>query len=124
MSQIFMCNNRRHRLYRLLYLLFAITVTFTSFSVQAQEVQTNPPGTVTQAQSTQTTQAPLPEIAHRLCRLNRLKIFAKSNKISPSGDISYPTLSSIMHRESYIPYRASCIRPFSENASFAVNYYQ
>jgi len=55
------------KLFIVLYLLFAITVAFTSFPVHAQEVQTNPPGTATQAQSTQAqstqaTQAPLPEI--------------------------------------------------------------
>ena len=50
------------KLFIVLYLLFAITVTCTSFSVQAQEVQPNQPGTATQAQSTQSTQAPLPEI--------------------------------------------------------------
>ena len=55
-------NTTVRKLFIILYLLFAITVTVTSFSVQAQEVQTNPPGTGTQAQSTQTTQAPLPEI--------------------------------------------------------------
>ena len=50
------------KLFIVLYLLFAVTVTFTSFSIQAQEVQTNPPVTATQAQSTQSAQAPLPEI--------------------------------------------------------------
>lgn len=56
------------KLFIVLYLLFAITVTFTSFSVQAQEVQTNQEGTTTQVQSeqpaqpSQTTQVPLPEI--------------------------------------------------------------
>jgi hypothetical protein len=50
------------RLFIVFYLLFAITFTCASFSVQAQEVQTNHPGTATQAQSTQSTQAPLPEI--------------------------------------------------------------
>ena len=42
-------NTTVRKLFIVLYLLFAITVTFTSFSVQAQEVQTNPPGTATQA---------------------------------------------------------------------------
>ena len=55
-------NTTVRKLFIVLYLLFAITVTFTSFSVQAQEAQTNPPGTATQVQSTQSTQAPLPEI--------------------------------------------------------------
>lgn len=55
-------NTTVKKLFIVLYLLFAVTVTCTSFSVQAQEVQTNPLGTVTQAQSTQSTQAPLPEI--------------------------------------------------------------
>jgi hypothetical protein len=52
-------NTTVKKLFIVLYLLFAITVTGASFSVQAQEVQTNPPGTATQAQSTQ---SPLPEI--------------------------------------------------------------
>ena len=51
-------NTTVRKLFVVLYLLFAITVTFTSFSVQAQEVQSNPPGTATQAQSTKSTQAP------------------------------------------------------------------
>ena len=55
-------NTTVRKLFIILYLLFAITVTVTSFSVQAQEVQTNPRGTATQAQSTQSAQAPLPEI--------------------------------------------------------------
>src|SRR3990172_3568777 len=55
-------NTTVKKLFIVLYLLFAITVTFASFSVQAQEVQTNPLGTATQAQSTQSTRAPLPEI--------------------------------------------------------------
>jgi len=55
-------NTTVRKLFIVLYLLFAITVAFTSFPVHAQEVQTNPPGTATQAQSTQSTQAPLPEI--------------------------------------------------------------
>ena len=55
-------NTTVRKLFIILYLLFAITVAFTSFPVHAQEVQTNPPGTATQAQSTQSTQAPLPEI--------------------------------------------------------------
>ena len=55
-------NTTVKKLFIVLYLLFAITVTCTSFSVQAQEVQTNQPGTATQAQSTQSIQAPLPEI--------------------------------------------------------------
>src|SRR3990170_2157998 len=55
-------NTTMRKLFIVLYLLFATTVTFTSFSVQAQEVQSNPPGTTTQAQSTQSTEAPLPEI--------------------------------------------------------------
>jgi len=55
-------NTSVRKLFIVLYLLFSITVIFTSFSVQAQEAQTNPPGTATQVQSTQSTQAPLPEI--------------------------------------------------------------
>jgi len=55
-------NTTVEKLFIVLYLLFVTTVTFTSFSVQAQEVQSNPPGTATQAQSTQSTQVPLPEI--------------------------------------------------------------
>src|SRR3989304_6593514 len=55
-------NTTVKKLFIFLYLLFAITVTFASFSVQAQEVRTNPPGTATKAQSTQSAQAPLPEI--------------------------------------------------------------
>ncbi len=55
-------NTTVRKLFIVLYLLFAITVTGASFSVQAQEVQTNQPGAVPQAQSTQSTQAPLPEI--------------------------------------------------------------
>ena len=55
-------NTTVRKLSIILYLLFAITVTFTSFSVQAQEAPANPPGTATQVQSTQSAQAPLPEI--------------------------------------------------------------
>ena len=55
-------NTTVKKLFIVLYLLFAITVTCTSFSVQAQEVQTNQPGAVPQVQSTQSIQAPLPEI--------------------------------------------------------------
>ena len=55
-------NTTVRKLFIILYLLFAITVTFTSFSVQAQEAPANPPGTATQVQSTQSAQAPLPEI--------------------------------------------------------------
>ncbi len=55
-------NTTVKKLFIVLYLLFAITVTCASFSVQAQEVQTNQPGMAPQAQTTQSTQAPLPEI--------------------------------------------------------------
>jgi len=55
-------NTTVRKLFIVLYFLFVITVTGTSFSVQAQEVQTNQPGAVPQAQSTQSIQAPLPEI--------------------------------------------------------------
>lgn len=44
------------KLFIVLYLLFAVIITCASFSVQAQEVQTNQPGTA------QSSQAPLPEI--------------------------------------------------------------
>src|SRR3972149_1932675 len=55
-------NTTVKKLFIVLYLLFAITVTCTSFSVKAKEIQTTHPGTATQAQSTQSIQAPLPEI--------------------------------------------------------------
>ena len=55
-------NTTVKKLFIVLYFLFVITVTGTSFSVQAQEVQTNQPGAVPQVQSTQSIQAPLPEI--------------------------------------------------------------